>query len=68
MTVKTIQADMAKMFSDERLKVTKVTLEASATEAVTVRIECVATKNGAAYIGDLIATSEYAYPDKEGAS
>ena len=68
MTIKTVQFDLASMLGDERLKVTKVTLEASATAAVKVRIECVATKKGATDVGEMIASSEYALPDKDGAS
>ena len=64
MTIKNIQPEMAALLSDETLKVTKVTLEASATAAVTVRIECVATEQGAKRVGDLIASSEYALPDR----
>lgn len=68
MTIKNIQPKMAALLSDESLKVTRVSLGASATTAVTVRIECAATERGAKRVGELIASSEYALPDREGGS
>ena len=64
MTIKNIQPKLAALLSDESLKATMVVLEASATAPVTVRIECAATARGAKRVGELIASSEYALPDR----